>query len=73
MEMIIKSELVAKYIIGSGIILLHIIIVYGLPYFVMNAVNGLRDSNENKIIIIIYPMCMFFQAVKYNNPRKNCI
>ena len=68
-----ESELVAKLILGDGIIILHIIIVDGFPDCVMHEMNGVRENYEDNVIIRISPMCIFAQTVRDDNPREKCI
>ena len=59
-----ESETMANLILGSGIIILYIIIVYGLPECVLYGIYDTRDYSEGNLISRIYPICMFIQIIK---------
>ena len=71
--MMLVTELAAKFLLGSGKIILYLTIVDGVPEFLVHKLDGIRGSTKGNLIRRVPPMRMSIQEVRYISPKQKGI
>ena len=67
------SNPAVKLLLGSGKLLLSIIILNMIPEYVFHELNDIRSSAKSKLTRRATNVVMLSQEVRYTNPKQNII